>query len=226
MRLRNRNILQVIKQQIAADRPVLWFNSLTLALLIALAFYAKVFDQGEGIVLLFEDPFIQTRPYIGILTGVSEIFWCFSVAICTFSLILLKKIRPHGPLDRFLLCSVVGIAILLLDDVFRSTLMLNVFFGIPKPMVYLTYSVAALAYIFTFWHRIVQSTPYLLLLMAALLFMFSTAVDVLHLVGQGAPAMLEDGTKLLGLVNLILYFWHVCQREIFRALRAVQHEAI
>ena len=64
-----------------------------------------------------------------------------------------------------------------------------------------------------FWRTIV-TTPYRLLLLASGLLIISAAADFLPISGIGTPIMLEDGTKLLGLVNLTLYIWRSAQQAL------------
>jgi len=210
-----KRFLAASRSQLATNRSISWVNGVTLLLLLALSIYAKVWGKGRGIELLFDDPFSPQKPYAGFLTGISEILWCLTAAICAFSFSLLKSIyrRP----DRFIFCSALGIGILLVDDLFRLTLILNSLAGVPKILMYLIYATGAIAYSCCFRRRILSS-PYVLLLIASGLFIFSSLVDITPLSGYGAPAMLEDGTKLLGLLNIALYFWSVCRQAVLRAL--------
>ncbi|NET60382.1 MAG: hypothetical protein F6K47_30835 [Symploca sp. SIO2E6] len=140
------------------------------------------------------------------------------MAICSFSVGLIKQIRPQRQVNRFIVCSALILAILLIDDIFRISLIANSFFGIPKLLMAILYGTAIIAY-GLFFRRKIASTPYWLLLVAFGLFVISTLVDCLSLPGMGTPAMLEDGTKLLALVNLAYYFWYVCRHEVLLAKR-------
>ncbi len=52
-------------------------------------------------------------------------------------------------------------------------------------------------------------------LYCCLLFVWiSSAIDITPISSRGIHAMLEDGTKLVGLINLTIYFWWICQQEI------------
>ena len=87
--------------------------------------------------------------------------------------------------------------------------------GISKKLIYLCYGSAVFLYGVKFW-RYIKTTPYLPLVAAFLLLAISRFADPLHLRNQGLHAMLEDGTKLLALLNLALYFWYVCHHEVWR----------
>ena len=195
---------------------LLWFNGLTVLLLGSLSVYAKATYKGWGIQLLFTDPFYH--PYSGVLTGVSEILWCLPAIVCAFSLGLINRGQSRRHTKRFLLASALLLSVLSIDDRFRLTLILVIYFGVPKLAMLSIYGIAAVLYAKAFWGRL-RTTPYALLIVAAVLFAVSSLVDLLHLPGQGTPAMLEDGTKLLGNLNLALYFWYVCQQEVRRSLQ-------
>ncbi|NEP11678.1 MAG: hypothetical protein F6J92_30285 [Symploca sp. SIO1A3] len=165
---------------------------------------------------LFADPFTHRNPLQSYLTNLSEILWCFSLAICSFSIGLINNIRPKSKVNRFIVCSAFILAILLIDDIFRITLIANQLLGIPKSFTSLLYGTSIIAYSI-FFRRKIASTPYFLLLVALGLFVISTLVDWLSLPGIGTPTMLEDGTKLLALVNLAYYFWYVCRNEVLSA---------
>jgi len=199
---------------------VILLNSSIILLFLILTVYVKTggdnWQRSQLIVQLFAEPFTSHRPLQSYLTNLSEILWCFSLAICSFSVGLINNIRPKRLTNHFIFCSAVILAILLIDDIFRITLIGYEFFGIPKLFTSLVYGTVIIAYSILF-RRKIASTPYLLLLIAFGLFVISSLVSSLSLPGQGTPAMLEDGTKLLALVNLAYYFWYVCQNEVLSA---------
>ena len=213
-------ITKNIRQQLLGNRSVLWINGLTLVLFLVLLTHAKVWGSPQEIEFLFHKSDPTKQPHLGFLTLISNVLWGLPVAYCAFSLGLMKQIHPQGRLDRFLLLSATGISIILIDEVYRITISLVTWFGVSKVLIASLYGVAALGYIFSFRKRI-HSTPYALLLAAISLVVISRVVDLLRIAAPGAPArmLLEDGTKLLGLVNLTLYWWLVCQQEVLRSLQ-------
>lgn len=201
-------------------RFILFFNLAAVGLFLALAVYAVLVEGGGAIISqLFEEPFVIERPYTGMLTKVSELLWSITGIICFLSYSFLKRLSPQRRSDPFLLYSAVGCGILLMDDAFRLTLMMSLFLGIPKLLMYVIYGTGAIAYGLAFWRRML-ATPYGLLIIAAIFLVFSALTDVLHITGQGLPAMLEDGTKFIGILNIALYFWVVCHRRFQRSLNA------
>ena len=195
--------------------PILiWVNAIAIVVLSVLSIYAKVKSIGSGIESLFSDPFYYRIFYLGWLTSISEILWCTAISICLFSIFLLPASSQRFKL--FLSASTEVMLLLFLDDRFRLTLILCVFFGtckVVKLSVYTLYGLLLISYAWLFRYTI-RKTPYVPLLVSFCLFGFSSAIDITPITSRGVHAMLEDGTKLVGLINLTIYFWWVCQQEI------------
>ena len=195
--------------------PILiWLNALTIIMLSGLSIYAKIKSKGDRIDSLFVDPFYSSNYYYGWLTGVSEILWVCAIAICIFSALLLPK--QNRRFQIFLWGSAIVMLLLFFDDRFRITLLLCAFFGtckVVKLSVYSIYGILLVSYAAVF-RRTIRLTPYIPLLVAFFLFGFSSAIDVTPISSRGVHAMLEDGTKLIGLINLTIYFWWICQQQI------------
>lgn len=198
-----------------ASIPVLiWLNGITILILSILSIYAKIKSKGANIESLFSDPFYFGMFYSGWLTSLSEILWCTAIAICLFSVSLLPKSSRRFQI--FLLASALVMLLLFLDDRFRLTLILCVFFRtckIVKLYVYSLYGLMLIGYAILF-RRTIRQTPYVPLLVSFCLFGFSSAIDITPISSRGIHAMLEDGTKLIGLINLTIYFWWICQQKI------------
>jgi hypothetical protein len=195
--------------------PILiWLNTITIIFLSLLSIYARIRSKGAGIESLFSDPFYIGIFYLGWFTSISEIMWCSSISICIFSAILLPS--SNRQFKIFLFSSSLVMLLLFFDDRFRSTLILCAFFGtcqIIKLGIYSLYGLLLIGYAWFFRHTIRQ-TPYIPLLLSFCLFGFSSAIDITPISSSGVHAMLEDGTKLVGLINLTIYFWWICHQEI------------
>ncbi len=211
------NSLKGFKKHFFGVPLLAFFNTLTILILGGLSVYAKLNNKGRGVERLFSDPFNFWFPYEGILTGVSEVLGCLSVAICAFTFGVLRQKAPGSRAAIFLFFSALLLGVIYLDDRFRMTLIMSRL-GISKKLIYLCYGTAVFLYGVKFW-RYIKTTPYVPLVVAVLLFAISRLEDILDTPNQGLHAMLEDGTKLLALLNLSLYFWHVCHQEIGRHLR-------
>lgn len=202
------------KQHFQSIPVLIWSNALAIVFLSLLSIYAKIKSKGSGIENLFSDPFYFNVFYAGWLTSISEIFWCSAISICLFTSFLLPKSNRF--FQVFLWGSSMVMLLLFFDDRFRFTLLLCAFFGtckIIKLSVYSIYGLILISYAFIFG-RTIRQTPYIPLLVSFLLFGFSSAIDIAPIGGRGIRAMLEDGTKLIGLINLTIYFWWICQQEI------------
>ncbi len=212
--------LSRLRQHLFVNRYVVFVNSVLIGVLIALALNAVIYPYGGVIIKrLFEEPFSTKYPYLGVLVLASEILWGATGAICLFTFIVLRRLSSASFYRWFILCSGLVTILLVFDDTFRLTTWLNVMMGVPKLLSYGLYGGAAIA-IGIIFRRVICATPYLLLVFAALLFLFSTGVDLAGIQGQGLPAMLEDGSKLLGILNIGLYYCIVCQTAILHTCRA------
>ena len=158
----------------------------------------------ELLITLFSEPY--SIPYEGILTEISEIVWCFPIALCFFTASLLR----HRKLRHYLICLSILLTLLLIDDAFRVTLILYFVLAVPKLFSYSLYVGIGVAIALHFRNTILQ-TPYRWLLLATGLMAISAIAEFLPIPGVGTPIMLEDGTKLLGLVNLTIYVWRLAQ---------------
>lgn len=212
--------LQKGKQHFSSIPILIWLNIFTVIVLSLLSLYAKIRSKGAGIESLFSDPFHFDILYLGWFTSISEIMWCTAIAICLFTAFLLPQLNRRFGI--FLNASALVMLLLFLDDRFRFTLILCAFFGtckVVKLVVYGVYGIILVSYAWLFRHTI-KKTPYVPLLVSFFLFGFSSAIDIAPINGRGINVMLEDGTKLIGLINLTIYFWWICQQEIKYNLRA------
>lgn len=202
------------KQHFESIPVLIWLNAITIVILSVLSIYAKIKSKGASIESLFSDPFYSRMFYSGWLTSLSEILWCTAIAICLFSALLLPKSSHRFQI--LLWASAVVMLLLFLDDRFRLTLILCVLFStckLVKLSVYSLYGLLLIAYAWLF-RSTIRQTPYIPLLASFCLFGFSSAIDIAPISSRGVHAMLEDGTKLVGLINLTIYFWWICQQEI------------
>jgi hypothetical protein len=212
---------QTTRKQFALIPLLVCSNILTIVILSIISLYAKVERKGTGVEKLFSDPFDIGSFYLGWLTSISEILWCAAISICVFTIALLSKNNSYikhkttfDPTQKFLLVSALLMSLLYIDDRFRLSLIIcNFLHANLKPVIGLFYGSLLILYAKKCWWKI-RKTPYLLLLVCFGLFGLSSFVDIVPLYSRGASAMMEDGTKLIGLINLTFYFWYVCSSEI------------
>ena len=105
---------------------------------------------------LIEEPY-NKHVYAGLLTEVSEILWCFPIAICFFSRNLLPHQSQYRPMRRYLLWLGVFLIMLLMDDVFRLTLLLHNYADWPKALSYILYGSFAGLMTHRHWRMILQT---------------------------------------------------------------------
>jgi hypothetical protein len=191
---------------------------LTLCAFLGLAIAGLL--AGVPIQYLTRDPAaIMGAPfYVGLFSNIGVLLWCASAAICFFSFLALKENINDREFSSFCLFSGFVTTLLLLDDFF---LLHDSFFpkylNIPEKLVYAGYSVIILPYLLKF-RIIILKTEFLPLLFAFSFFGLSGAIDLLHhqfsSLQIGLQSLLEDGTKLLGVVSWCTYFARVCIRQI------------
>jgi hypothetical protein len=209
------------------SNPFKFLNLLVVSLFVLLGLYAKLGggERGNAVSILFSDFFTETYPFYGVFTNASDMLWCIAASICWFTY---SNLRTHGmeKVDKnykdFFLWSAILLTLFLADDLFRLTLSLKVYLDIPKQISYLTYGISAMAYGWIY-RKLLLATPYLLLLLAMGLLIISGATDIVGLPGKGTPALLEDGTKLLAVLNICIFFCTVCRKafsQIFSSNRA------
>ncbi|OUL31125.1 hypothetical protein [Nostoc sp. 106C] len=196
-------------------KTILWFNCLGLLLIIILIFSTKLFEVSTG--GLFLPPPAPQYPSAGLLTHTFQLLCCIPPLVCTFSFGLLRKIKPSGKNNKFILFSALLTAGYLINEIYRIHI-IALQFHIPKLVTILIYSSIALSYGLAF-RRQIKSTSYIILLASVGLLFIAVTVDSLHLSGDGTPNLLEGVPKLLSGLNMALYFWLVCYEEVLHSFQ-------
>ncbi|MEM6350190.1 MAG: hypothetical protein AAF766_05450 [Cyanobacteria bacterium P01_D01_bin.14] len=168
---------------------------------------------------LFEERLFHKLHY-GALTTLSEWFLLATVILCSSSARTLAKISGwHHKNALFLLASGSLLSLFLLDDAFRISLFLTSQIDYFKVLAYLAYGSLLIGYGVAFRNQL-RETPYGSLVISILLLVVSGLADLTDFpqrptpIAATAKLLLEDGTKICALVNLMLYFWQVCQKSI------------
>ncbi len=196
-------------------RSIFWVNILCLLLVVALIVYAKQFEPS--VAGLFLPPPSPQYPTASLLTHTFQLLCCIPPLVCAFSYGLIKKIKPQNPNNKFILFSTLLTAGFLLNEIYRIHIIF-IQFGVHKLVTILVYATIALSYGLAFRQRI-QSTPYVILLVGISLLFIAITVDSIHLNGNGTPSLLEGIPKLFSGINVALYFWSVCYREVIRSFK-------
>ncbi|MBW4639281.1 MAG: hypothetical protein KME05_13790 [Gloeocapsa sp. UFS-A4-WI-NPMV-4B04] len=170
---------------------------------------------------LTKDPLaVADNPfYFGILSQVGALFWCSCAAICFFSTILLTKIHQTKLILFFFFSGCLTTA-LLLDDLFLlHEFVLPTYLKIPEKVVYLIYVIFVFLYLINF-RRIIQSTEFIVLVLAFAFFGFSVSIDSSLIsipkswIGNKDIYFIEDGSKFLGIISWFTYFIRTCLIQI------------
>jgi hypothetical protein len=127
---------------------------------------------------------------------------------------LLRTIKPRRQENLFILCSALLTGGFLFNEIYRLHIVLSIA-GIPKLVTISAYAIIFVGYGLVFKRRI-QSTPYYILLIGLSLLAIGITVDSLHLKSGAISSLLEGFPKLFSEINITLYFWSVCYKEIMR----------
>jgi hypothetical protein len=144
--------------------------------------------------------------YAGFLSNVGILVWCSTAAICVFCAALLhQEIDSGRDLAQFFLFSGLITSILLVDDLYLlHSLIFPRYLHIPEKLVYLGYGVGLLLYLMRF-RTVILKSEFPLLIFALGFFGLSIIIDIrpVDFYGQN---LLEDGSKLLGIISWATYF--------------------
>lgn len=189
-------------------------NGFLIALMIILALYVKFgtllepesWRRSENVVRLFQDCFSPEQPLNSSLNNISLFLWSSVISICWLTVAFLKRLNIYTEINRYLVAYTVFMSVIVVDELFRFTIMLNLFLDVPKAVVYLLYGFVFIGFISIFRKQI-YTTPYVYLLIGFLFLIISNGVELMSLEGQTLPIFLEDSIKFLGIVNIGLYSW-------------------
>lgn len=197
------------KQKIKANR-ISYFVFVVYTLLIIIL--ASVFFIGKKFNIPFEkitgDPALisNSHPFVGILSNIGVLIWCFTASICFFSAVIFFKIADKEK-ALFFICSGIFTSILLIDDFFMfHDYIFYSFksFQVVQPVVFIFYTLFLFWYVFKFYKLILNSI-YLFLILAIGFFGLSVITDLIF-ESIGLEYFIEDSFKFIGLINWMLFF--------------------
>ncbi|MBW4508942.1 MAG: hypothetical protein KME64_20860 [Scytonematopsis contorta HA4267-MV1] len=196
-------------------RFILWLNGLCLLVVLALLAYAQYFNPSTG--ALFLPPSSPNFPAEGLLTNLFQLLCTVPPLVCAFSFALLKNINPQNKNNNFIFYSALITLGFLINEKYRVHIMLTMV-GIPKLTTIGVYVIIALCYGISFWRPIIKSTPYIILMVGLGLIFSAVTVDSLHL-GSTTSSPLEGIPKLFSGINVALYFWLICYKEVVNSFK-------
>lgn len=211
-----------IWKSIKSNKVIILINIITLITLATLIIYVKLSSNNvpvywirtEFLSDLFTDCFSRERPYFGAFNKVIEVLWGGCLATCLIGVGILHKYRQlHPGLFSFWVHTACILSFIMADDLFRGSVMLNLYLGIPKILPRVIYGLLIIHY---FWsiRLFLERHLFILIGMSLSFILLSESVDLLALPGRLSPIILEDGPKLLGLTNLACVLWLVAQDSL------------
>lgn len=148
--------------------------------------------------------------YIGFLSQVGLLCWAASGAICIVGARVLADRSDAPEMARFLLISGLISIYLGFDDAFRMHEDLYPKFGIPQKLVQVAY-LALMAFFLVTWRKLIFRTEYVLLALSLAFFSASLVFDNYR---PTRSALVEDGSKFVGLVAWLVYFFLTVTAEL------------
>lgn len=160
---------------------------------------------GIPIGVLTQDPLFQRPLYVGLLSQIGILLWAAAAAVCLMTwAVLAGRETPAGGASFFLAAGLLTV-LLCLDDAFLIHDALLPGMGVGEKVVYLAYLLAVLSFLFVFRKRILRTE--FLVLVAAFVFFALAILGDLHGIRPINRFLLEDGSKIIGIVTWLAYFW-------------------
>lgn len=151
--------------------------------------------------------------YAGALSTLGLLLWSAAVAVCFFTYSLLRP-KTDAPIVRYIGFGGGLTMLLLIDDAYLlHEQVFPGYLGVPQEAVVVAYPVLALLFAWSYRHVLAQ-THYLLFLLSVTAFAGSIGADFviyLFLPETGVLMLVEDGSKLVGIVGWTVYFSHTCR---------------
>jgi hypothetical protein len=178
-------------------------------MLAAMAVAGVLFQVDMDVMTRDVTATANVHPLTGILSNLGILLWCAAASICAFAAVTLRNVKP-GEAFRFLLCSALLSAYLLLDDffLFHDELAPR-YLGVDEKLVYAALGIAVSAYLIAFW-RVILQTHFAVLLLALGFLGSAVVMDALlepwlRRLGHW-EYFVEDGAKWLGIAAWCSYY--------------------
>lgn len=185
-----------------------------------------VLQQAVPAQILTRDIFITTQApvYTGLISNIGILNWCISCVICVFTWFLIKPNNSHEKkVKAFIAWSGLICFSMMVDDFFMlHETVIPTYIGIPEKLIVLAELAWVIFHLFYFKKIILKATPFKILGLSLLWFVISLSVDILPLnvtytgYQSNLIFILEDGSKLMGIVTWCFYFCTVCYQQILR----------
>lgn len=224
---------RILQSNLAAPRPLRLKASLSAfaivsvvaGAILALVAYLRL-AQGVPIHLLTSDvtSVADVPAYTGFVSQLGMLFWAAAATLCLFCATLARG-TAGGEHARFFLTSGVLTLVLALDDLFLLHESFFPLIGVPERAVFASYGIFAMYYLLRF-RQIILAGQFPLLAAAFGFFGASVGLDVLNPPGIN-PYLLEDGTKLVGVLAWLAYFARTAVAKLeYRATDGVEEAVL
>lgn len=181
----------------------------SLIVVAAMAAAGVLFDVNMDVMTRDIAATANLHPLTGVLSNLGVLLWSAAASICAFAAMALRNSRPREPF-RFLLCSALLSAYLLLDDffLFHDELAPR-YLGVDEKLVYAALGIAVCAYLIAF-RRVILQTHFAVLLLALGFLGIAVVMDALlepwlRRLGHW-EYFFEDGAKWLGIACWCSYY--------------------
>ncbi|MHB0915924.1 MAG: hypothetical protein ACYC5A_10500 [Thermoleophilia bacterium] len=172
-------------------------------------------DIGE----LTRDPIHKTglHPFVGVLSNIGVLIWCFTAAYCFFAAYVLRRGNVGGERTRFFFYGGLITAWLMVDDLF---LFHDVIFrenlGVSEIVTYPLYALVVGLFFYRF-RELLKGFDYVLMVLAAGFFAASMVTDLLidrQIFTMPGVYLFEDGFKFLGIGSWAMFFTRTAFSEV------------
>ncbi|WP_156093073.1 hypothetical protein [Planktothrix serta] len=183
-------------------------------------------QQRVPVHILTRDIFSITKvpSYTGLISNFGILTWCFSWAICTFTFFLIK---PRHNLDKQIknfigLSGLISLWLMLDDLLMLHEQWLPYLLRISEDIVIVAELIWVIFHLIYFRKIILKFTQFKILALALLLFIVSIFLDFLPIkidyIGFKSDwfFLLEDGSKLMGIITWCFYFCGVCYQQLIK----------
>lgn len=186
-------------------------------------FLAAVYFQSKvPVPILLRDVFSSADipSYTGLVSNMGIFIWAVAGSICSFSFALLnKRNQGHKRVSSFLLYGSALSFLLMLDDglLLHERFFYN-YFNLPEEATIAIYGCLVLFFLIKY-HRVIRNSDFSFLGFAMFFFVVSLVFDAIFHTEEihnefPLTMLIEDGSKLLGIVSWAAYFISFSFNEI------------
>jgi hypothetical protein len=156
--------------------------------------------------------------YTGFFSNLGVMVWCMTATVCFFTILILRN-QIKKSIRNFLIYAGSLSVMFMLDDFF---LLHERYYSriVHETKVYLIYLIMLAVFLLTFRRIIIQS-EFIFLILTILFWGFSVGLDAIESILYNNPDLtpqlfylVEDGSKLLGIVSWAIYTSRFCLKEL------------